>query len=156
MKKKPPAKRKQPSLDSIYRRVLRFQTTLLNQMALIRLDIVTERQADRQETQALITSEVTLMRADMAAIYKRLETASLGQAHLRVTCRTLADHASRLLKEKETLQKQLAAPVTSPYHGRPDECYMREFHKPNSICACCDYMFNADGSREPYTGWWRV
>ena len=73
MKKKPPATRKrQPSLDSIYRRVCQFQTTLLNQMALIRLDIVKERQADR----ALL--------------------------------RTITDHAARLLREKETLQKQLA------------------------------------------------
>jgi hypothetical protein len=79
MKKKPPAKRK-PSLDSIYRRVLALHTTLLNQMALIRLDIVKERQADR-------------------AIIK-----------------TLADHASRLLKEKETLMK---AGVASPIKFRP-------------------------------------
>ena len=67
-----PAKRKQTSLDSNYRRVCQFQTTLLNQMALIRLDIVKERQADR----ALL--------------------------------RTITDHAARLLREKETLQKQLA------------------------------------------------
>jgi hypothetical protein len=74
MKKKLPAKRKrQPSLDSIYRRVCQFQTTLLNQMALIRLDIVTERQADR----ALL--------------------------------RTITDHAARLLREKETLQRRNSA-----------------------------------------------
>lgn len=71
--KKKPAKRRAPSLDSLARRINALRTTILNQMALIRLDIVTEREKDRE------------------------------------ILRTVTDHAARLLKEKETLQRQLAA-----------------------------------------------
>jgi hypothetical protein len=61
MKKKPPAKRK-PSLDAIYRRVLALHTTLLNQMALIRLDIVTARREDREHMKTLADHCARLLR----------------------------------------------------------------------------------------------
>ena len=58
-------------VERTYRQMLQFKLTLLNQMALMRLDMATERHRDRE--------------------------------HMK----TLADHCARLLKEKETLQRQV-------------------------------------------------
>jgi hypothetical protein len=55
----------------MYRKVLEFKLSLLNQMALMRLDIARERALDREQL------------------------------------KTITDHCARLLKEKETLQRQV-------------------------------------------------
>src|ERR1700722_14541352 len=59
--------------ERTYRKVLALRTTLLNQMAHIRLDLAAERREDRE--------------------------------HMK----TLIDHCARLLREQETLQRQLYA-----------------------------------------------
>jgi len=78
--------------ERTYRKVLKFHSTLLNQMAHIRLDIAAARGEDRE--------------------------------HMK----TLIDHCARLLREKETLQRQLyavkelkdsAAMASKPMEGWP-------------------------------------
>jgi hypothetical protein len=71
-------------VERTYRQMLQFKLTLLNQMALMRLDIATERHRDRE--------------------------------HMK----TLADHCARLLKEKETLQKQIEK-MREPFKIVPGE-----------------------------------
>ena len=77
--------------ERTYRKVLKFHSTLLNQMAHIRLDLAAARREDREHIVKLI------------------------------------DHCARLLREKETLQRQLYAvkelkekwPLTWPSNVRP-------------------------------------
>ena len=71
-------------VERTYRQMLQFKLTLRNQMALMRLDIATERHRDRE--------------------------------HMK----TLADHCARLLKEKETLQKQIEK-MREPFKIVPGE-----------------------------------
>jgi hypothetical protein len=82
--------------ERTYRKVLKFHSTLLNQMAHIRLDITAARREDRSE----VIDELVILKTRVAECGDALE-------HVRV----LADHCARLLREKETLQKMLASKI---------------------------------------------
>ncbi|MHB8272787.1 hypothetical protein [Bradyrhizobium sp.] len=81
-------------IERTYRHVLAFKRALLNQMAYLRLDIAAARREDRTE-----------LMEELAIIKRRAAEAADAQEHVRI----LAEHCERLLREKETLQRQLYA-----------------------------------------------
>jgi hypothetical protein len=114
MKKKPPAKRK-PSLDSIYRRVLALHTTLLNQMALIRLDIVTEREADRAILRT-VTDHCARLLKEKETLHRMVEK----KGH------TVTE------AEKDSWTRGKRVTITSP-----NACAVAHLHRHNVWCSVC-------------------
>ena len=86
---------------------------MVNQLALLRLD--TDKNARVLNTFFFDSKEA---REDnlptLPALRRAIDRESQGSAHLRVTARTLVDHCQRLLKEKETLQRQVEAMKNAP------------------------------------------
>ena len=122
--------------ERTYRKVLKFHSTLLNQMAHIRLDIAAARREDRTE-----------LMEELAIIKRRAAEAADAQEHVRI----LAEHCERLLREKETLQRQLYAvkemktealtPTPQQLERRDHNlCHFIENHRLNHQCSACGYF----------------
>jgi hypothetical protein len=101
-------KRKPPTTAQMVGRIPKwltgFEERLTNQMKAMQRD--NEKNARLLE---VILYDSKGAREDNLPTLPRLHRAiENGDAHLRVTARTLVDHCARLLKEKETLQRQVA------------------------------------------------
>jgi hypothetical protein len=116
-------KRKPPTTAQVVGRIPKwlagFEERMVNQAALLRLD--TEKNARLLNT---LFFDSKAAREDnlptLPALLRAIERESQGSAHLRVTARTLTDHCARLLKEKETLQKQIEK-MREPFKIVPGE-----------------------------------
>jgi hypothetical protein len=100
-------KRKPPTTAQMVGRIPKwltgFEERLTNQMKAMQRD--NEKNARLLEVILYDSKEA---REDNLPTLPRLHRAiENGDAHLRVTARTLTDHCARLLKEKETLQRQV-------------------------------------------------
>jgi hypothetical protein len=100
-------KRKAPTTAQMVGRIpkwlMGFEERINNKLALMSLN--TTRNANLLQ---LLLYDSKEAREDNLPTLPRLHRAiESGEAHLRVTARTLVDHCSRLLKEKETLQRQV-------------------------------------------------
>ena len=116
-------KRKPPTTAQMVGRIPKwlagFEERVVNQLALLRAQ--SERNAALMHT-ILFDSEAA--REDnlqtLPALRRAIDREGTGQAHLRVTARTLVDHCQRLLKEKETLQRQIER-MREPFKIVPGE-----------------------------------
>jgi hypothetical protein len=98
----------------------RRHEALVAHLALIRMDtsallsgynMLSQRMESLRGLVDIILNESKESREDnlptLPALRRAIEKEASGQAHLRVTARKLVDHCTRLLKEKETLQRQV-------------------------------------------------
>ena len=93
--------------------------------------------------------------ATLPMLRRHLDREAQGQAHLRVTARTLADHCARLLREKETLMKMRPSSLHADYERvvhkfekppngeragiSPDNCSFKGTHQRGVVCMLCNY-----------------
>ena len=110
-----------------YRHVLAFKRTLLNQMAHIRLDIAAARREDRHT----IDEKLKEIYDYLAENDRHL---GIQERTLRTHVLALTNHCARLLREKETLQRQLAIEVGKSYKVVEDSEMTIHSHPPGMSC----------------------
>ena len=73
-------------------------------------------------------------KTEIEAIGMRMASIVSTQKRISETVRTLADHCARLLREKETLQRQLAIEVGKSYKVVEDSEMTIHSHPPGMLC----------------------
>ncbi len=142
----------------IYRKQIAMESEMRSALAMIsaRVDSMYEDSHKNDRMLQLILYDSKEAREDnlatLPALRRAIDREAQGQAHLRVTARTLADHCARLLREKETLMKivdmgaiqqcvnQANAFIARRANGHSALCGFASTHQPGIVCQVCGQM----------------